>query len=117
MNMIKNRRAVRSLPQLMNLATPWSRPMTGMRGRLVCLPAVRAAGKGGEIMGVYLQSDQNNPLNEITHQYYRNFIKNTPAVEIGDVSIPINKKTANLKTRPFHLQTPDHYSIVIPRPR
>jgi len=36
MNMIKNRRAVRSLPQLMNLATPWSRPMTGMRGRLVC---------------------------------------------------------------------------------
>jgi len=39
-------------------------------------------------------------LNEITHQYYKNFIKTTPTVEIGDVPIPINKKPPISKLAP-----------------
>ena len=41
---INNRRAVRSLPQLMIQAPPGPDPVAGARGCLVCMFAVRAAG-------------------------------------------------------------------------
>lgn len=52
-------------------------------------------------------------MNEITHQYYRNFIKNTPIVEIGDVSITINKKPPISKLAPaaFKPQTTTVWSF------
>jgi DNA modification methylase len=52
-------------------------------------------------------------LNEITHRYYKNFIKTTPTVEIGDVLIPINKKPPISKLAPatFKPQTTTVWSF------
>ncbi|MCG7850013.1 MAG: hypothetical protein MIO93_12670, partial [ANME-2 cluster archaeon] len=52
-------------------------------------------------------------MNEITHQNYRNFIQNNPTVEIGDVSIVINKKLPVSKLAPaaFKPQTTTVWSF------
>ena len=52
-------------------------------------------------------------LNEITHQYYKNFMKTNPTVEIGDVPIPINKKPPISKLAPatFKPQTTTVWSF------
>ena len=39
-------------------------------------------------------------MKELTHQYYRTFIKNSSTVKIGDVSIIINKKLSISKFAP-----------------
>jgi len=52
-------------------------------------------------------------LKELTHQYYRNFIKNSSTVKIGDVSIIINKKLSISKFAPddFKSQTTTVWSF------
>ncbi len=52
-------------------------------------------------------------MKELTHQYYRNFIKNSSTVKIGDVSIIINKKLSISKFAPddFKSQTTTVWSF------